>query len=106
MRIAKLRMPILSKEADYTQRLVTEIDKSFEVVVKQLNGVSEGTADFFHNSATAAPTTGTFARGDFIKNKEPSELGSAASKYVILGWICTVAGTPGTWLPCRVLTGN
>ena len=59
-----------------------------------------------YRAHTAAPTTGDWAQGDFVRNSTPSELGSASSKYVILGWICTVSGTPGTWLQCRVLTGN
>jgi hypothetical protein len=59
-----------------------------------------------YRAYTAAPTTGDWAQGDFVRNSAPSELGSASSKYVILGWICTVSGTPGTWLQCRVLTGN
>lgn len=44
---------------------------------------------------TAAPTTGTWAVGDEIKNRTPA-VGSPK------GWVCTVAGTPGTW----VSTGN
>lgn len=59
-----------------------------------------------HPTATAAPTGGTWAQGDFVRNSAPSEAGSASSKYVVLGWVCTVSGTPGTWLECRVLTGN
>lgn len=58
------------------------------------------------NPGTAAPATNTWAVGDYIQNTAPAEAGSAASKYVILGWVCTVAGTPGTWLECRSLTGN
>jgi lysophospholipase L1-like esterase len=57
---------------------------------------------------TAAPT-GTMTKwrvGDQVVNTAPTELGSAASKYVITGWICTVAGAPGTWLQQRTLTGN
>lgn len=57
-------------------------------------------------SATAAPTTGPHNQGDFVRNSNPVEAGSVASKYVITGWVCTVAGTPGTWLECRSLTGN
>lgn len=41
-------------------------------------------------SASAAPTTGTWKRGDVVYNTAPSSAG-----YV--GWVCTVAGTPGTW---------
>lgn len=55
---------------------------------------------------TAAPTTGTWSQGDFVWNTAPAEAGSSSSKYVILGWVCTVSGTPGTWLQCRTLTGN
>lgn len=39
---------------------------------------------------TAAPTTGTWAVGDIVYNTAP-----APSGYT--GWICTTAGTPGTW---------
>lgn len=40
---------------------------------------------------TAAPTTGTWARGDYVRNSNPA-VGSPK------GWFCTVAGTPGTWV--------
>lgn len=55
---------------------------------------------------TAAPTVGTYVVGDRVNNSAPSELGSASSKYTIRGWVCTVAGAPGTWLQDRGLTGN
>lgn len=55
---------------------------------------------------TAAPTTGTWSQSDMVRNTAPSEAGSASSKYVVIGWVCTVGGTPGTWLPMRTLTGN
>lgn len=38
----------------------------------------------------AAPTTGTWARGDVVLNGAPSAAGTP-------GWVCTTAGTPGTW---------
>jgi hypothetical protein len=41
--------------------------------------------------STAAPTTGTWARGDRVFNRDPA-VGSPK------GWICTVSGTPGTWV--------
>ena len=41
--------------------------------------------------ATAAPSTGTWKVGDRIFNSAPS-VGQPK------GWICTVAGTPGTWV--------
>ena len=39
---------------------------------------------------TAAPTTGAYLQGDIIWNSTP-----ASGGYI--GWVCTAAGTPGTW---------
>jgi hypothetical protein len=56
--------------------------------------------------ATAAPTTGKWALGDYIWNSNPSELGTTPNKYWIRGWVCLVGGEPGTWVQDRGLTGN
>lgn len=72
----------------------------------QVNQLSEGKINAVYNSYTSAPTTGTWMQGDFVRNSAPVESGAVSSKYVVFGWICTVAGTPGTWLQCRFLTGN
>lgn len=42
------------------------------------------------DNGTAAPTTGEWARGDIRYNSAPSAGGK-------VGWVCTAAGTPGTW---------
>jgi hypothetical protein len=75
-------------------------------VSRQVNLMSEGKITGASNALTAAPTTGTFVVGDFVRNSTPSEAGAGGSKYVVFGWTCTAAGTPGTWLPLRCLTGN
>lgn len=41
-------------------------------------------------SASSAPSTGTYEEGDIVYNSSPT-----AGGY--LGWICVSAGTPGTW---------
>jgi len=41
--------------------------------------------------ATATPTSGNWERGDRLFN-------SAAAVGQPKGWICTVAGAPGTWV--------
>lgn len=41
-------------------------------------------------SATAAPTTGTWAVGDIVWNSATAAGGTP-------GWVCTTAGTPGIW---------
>lgn len=48
----------------------------------------------------------SFNQGDFLKNLMPTELGSAGSKYVVLGWTCVASGNPGTWREQRAFTGN
>lgn len=78
----------------------------FGEIETQVNLLAEGRLQGRHFTATAKPTTGDFAKGDIIWNSNPSEAGSASSKYVVLGWICTVGGSPGTLLDMRVLTGN
>lgn len=47
---------------------------------------------FRETFGTAAPTTGTWAAGDRCWNVAPAS-GSP------VGWMCTAAGTPGTWVP-------
>lgn len=77
-------------------------------IITQVNQLTEGQVVAVTNATTAAPT-GTaqpYNLGDFVLNSNPAELGTAGSKYIIHGWRCTVAGSPGTWVPCRFLTGN
>ena len=47
-------------------------------------------ARYPYSAASAAPTVGTWARGDIVWHSEPSAGGT-------VGWVCTTAGTPGTW---------
>lgn len=83
-----------------------ETSRWYREVARQVNALSEGQQVAFYNAAATIPTAGTWSKGDFMLNSAPSELGTAGSKYLIHGWRCTVAGTPGTWLQCRFLTGN
>jgi len=57
-------------------------------------GLPGATAASRHAGATAsgAPVSGTFAVGDFIIDQSGNE------------WVCTVAGTPGTWMALRNAT--
>lgn len=83
-----------------------ETTRWYRQIALQVNGLSEGKASANYGASAAAPTTGTWAQGDFVKNSNPTELGTAGNKYVLMGWICTAGGTPGTWLQSRTLTGN
>ena len=95
--------PRLPPEMGRLQQRLTDILRE---ALRQINGVSEDRISAKHGALTAVPTTGTWVQGDYVTNSTPTELGSAGSKYVINGWRCVASGTPGTWVQCRVLTGN
>ena len=56
----------------------------------QLNLLAEGRNAAYHGARTAAPTTGDWAQGDWVKHSTPTSGGN-------FGWVCTASGTPGTW---------
>lgn len=93
--------PRLPTPNDKTQSLTRRLYELFREIANTVN-----TSAMWDSSATAAPATGTWAQGDKVENSAPVEAGSAGSKYIVIGWVCTASGTPGTWLPMRVLTGN
>ena len=74
----------------------------------QVNQLSEGgiTARYQADTTTPAGSAVAYVAGDMKWNKSPSELGSAGSKYVVLGWLNVTAGSPGTFVEVRALTGN
>lgn len=78
----------------YLARLLQQIDD-------QVNNLTDGKVNAVTNSYTAAPTAGNHAVGDFVRNTNTVEIGTEPNNYVILGWICTVAGNPGTFTEVR-----
>lgn len=60
--------------------------------------------------SAAIPTTGEYQRGDMALNTMPAEIGTAGSKYVILGWSRLTNGTTHVlntdWVEIRTPTGN
>lgn len=51
-----------------------------------ITGATTGNARAVGGNASGAPTSGTFAVGDYVINNDGSV------------WVCTVAGSPGTWV--------
>lgn len=90
----------------YVRDLVVRLIEVFRSITGTLDAYRAGYISAATNTGTAVPTTGLWNKGDQVRNSNPSELGSVSSKYVIVGWICTVAGEPGTWVEMRCLTGN
>ena len=99
-----MRLPIDPRLTD--NNLLFQLTTLMRDIAIQVNATSEGRVQGATNATTAAPTTGTYQLGDFVRNSAPSEAGAVSSKYVIFGWVCTAAGTPGTWKECRFLTGG
>ena len=91
------RLPI-----QYDKGQITDL---FREIQNQVNSLSEGYLSARYNSKAAAPVIGTYTKGDLVYNNDPAEAGTVGGKYVVMGWICTASGTPGTWKEARVLTG-
>jgi hypothetical protein len=106
MRIQTIRLPDAKEGLRYLSDLVYTLTRVLTDIATQLNNLAEGRIAAATNADTAAPTTGEHQRGDYVRNSAPAELGTAGAKYVIEGWICVAAGTPGTWVAKRCLTGN
>jgi hypothetical protein len=78
---------------------------SLDKFAQQLNQLTEGVIVCITNAQTSAPTAGTYQPGDFVKNSNRSELGTAGDKYILDGWECATSD-PLTWYERRFLTGN
>lgn len=102
----QLGLPAPAEGVPYLQQLVKKLTDAWAGMASQVNASSEGLITGATNAVTAAPSTGDHQRGDIVRNSAPSELGTAGSKYVVIGWQCVTAGTPGTWVQLRCLTGN
>lgn len=101
-----LNLPVTDNSISALQQVMNKLTRMWADMAIQVNATSEGQIQGAYNALTSPPTTNSYKQGDFIRNSAPIELGTAGSKYVITGWICSVSGTPGTWLQCRSLTGN
>lgn len=90
----------------FMRRLMQSLTDRLRETAVKVNGLASGRVAAKENTYTAAPTTGDWTQGDEVKNSAPTELGSAGSRYVVLGWVCVASGSPGTWKECRCLTGG
>ena len=70
----------------------------------QVNNVSEGRLAGRYYNVTVSPNSTAVAGavGDFASNANITVIGATPNRYVIPGWVCNVAGTPGTWQPLQV----
>lgn len=80
---------------------------AFQDIANQVNRLTEGRISAVYNAQTGTPSSVTtmYAQGDFVRNKEPLELGVIGEKYVVTGWI-NVQTASAVWVESRILTGN
>ena len=76
-----------------TQRVV-EVVFADDSAATEVNGIL-GKLSF----GAAAPTVGLHAHGEIVFNSAPASGG-------VPGWVCTTAGTPGTWRAFGVLASS
>ena len=76
--------PILpqSPDTDYAQQLNIRLKDIFRIFASRMNGMADGQINAIDNASTSVPTTGMYSVGDFVRNKTPSELGAAGSRYI------------------------
>lgn len=98
-------IPFLGVNQGLPEPFYKALKKILDQLVQQLNELTEGRIVSITNAQTTAPTTGSFAPGDFVKNSNRSELGTPGSQYILDGWECATSD-PLTWFERRFLTGN
>ena len=101
----EVALPV-NPDTQYAKDLNFKLKDILRTLSQRVNALTDGRINAIDNAATSVPTTGMYAQGDFVRNQTPGELGAAGSKYVIVGWLCVAAGTPGTFVQQRSLTGN
>ena len=87
-------------------QLARQLAQLWREMAAQVNNLSEGYITGVTNAYTAPHTTGDHRVGDKVWNSTPAVAGAGGSQYVIIGWVCTTSGTPGTWVAMRTLTGT
>lgn len=99
--------PRFPADKAFWERKLTDL---FRDIARQVNDLTEGRLSAVTNAASSVPTSGSWSRGDFVRNATPSEAGTAGSKYVITGWLRLTSSSNNVlntdWVATRSLTGN
>lgn len=106
----------MSKTVGLINKIPTNYEKAaftdiLSALFKQVDGISENKIAAKHNAQTVAPAGSVvaYAVSDFTPDSNATlraNTGAASFNYVRLGWICNVAGSPGTQQEVRVLVGD
>ena len=87
------------------RKYIEQLNEDLRTLYGQISSLSRGSVSG-HDARESAPVGGTWQQGDFVRKFSPTEQGTSGSKYIVTGWSCVASGSPGTWVECRVLTGN
>ena len=87
------------------RKYIEQLNEDLRTLYGQIAALSRGSVSG-HDARESAPVGGTWQQGDFVRKFSPTEQGTSGSKYIVTGWSCVASGSPGTWVECRVLTGN
>jgi hypothetical protein len=74
---------------EWEERLFRVLQDHLRKVSEQVNSLTEGRIGANYNALSAAPTSGLFAIGDFVKRIDPEVSGSALQ----VGWVCVQEGS-------------
>lgn len=74
------------------QPLNRRLSELLRLYAETINALSEGKASARYQARDTMPTTGTYAKGDYVHNSNPVKLGTAGSRYVNHGWLRLVSG--------------
>lgn len=81
-----------------------------QACARKVNGLSSGKQSSIDETRTTIPTSGTWAKGDFVKKSDPVVAGGGGSQYVITGWLRITDGSANVlntdWVEVRTLTGT
>jgi hypothetical protein len=90
--------------------LVRRLSELLREVNGTVNAISEGAAAAHYTARISAPTTGVYAKGDYVHNADPVKAGTAGSRYVIYGWKRLTSGDAHVmftdWVEDRRFSGD
>ena len=93
--------PRFPADSGQFERKLTEL---FRDAAQQVNAAADGQIVASNNARTSIPTTGTFAKGDFVRKSAPSVTGSG----IVVGWLRITDGSSHTlntdWVECVIPT--
>ena len=78
----------------------------FLIYVTGTHVAIEGNSKFNYRSSVPSSGTAKYYAGTFVANTGAALVGGSGLSYILTGWLCTVTGSPGTWVQIAPTTGS